>query len=170
MSKVGVYFGRLPLHNHEVALVVNRNSGLVIPQFHVHYYPTLTTSKDFDSSSLCQARAEFFDNQDTSVALIGQPNLQRFPPIPLQNREANVLAWTHWPLVATLKQKDTLFTAINKRKIRMHISLHKREHLGMKIPLNQGGHPNLMHISLNKREYLMMTLPLDKREHNQTLL
>ena len=58
-SKVVVYLGRSPLHNHDIALVLNRNSGLVIPQFHMHYDPPFTTTKDFDSSSFFQVRAGF---------------------------------------------------------------------------------------------------------------
>ena len=86
-SKVGVYLRRSPIHNHDVALGLNRDYGLVIPQLHVSYEPIFTTIKDFDSSSLCQARSGFLDDRDKpSVALIGQPNVQNFPPIPLQKR------------------------------------------------------------------------------------
>ena len=64
-SKVGVYLGRSPLHNHDVELVINRDSGLVNSQLHVRYEPLLTTNKEFDSSSLWQVRAIFFDERDT---------------------------------------------------------------------------------------------------------
>ena len=77
------------------------------------------------------------DNQDTpSVALIGHPNVQNFPPIPLNKREANVFTWIHWPLVATSNQMETLFATLNNRDTLMNISLHKREHPVMTLPLN----------------------------------
>ena len=82
------------------------------------------------------------DKRDTpSVALIGNPNVQHFPPIPLHKREANVLAWIHWPLIATINQRETLVSTLNKRETLMHISLHEKDHPVMKIPLNQGGIP-----------------------------
>ena len=51
--------GKYLLHNHDVALVLNRYYKLVSSQFHVRYYPLLTTTKEFDSLSLWQARAIF---------------------------------------------------------------------------------------------------------------
>ena len=36
-SKVGVYLGPSPMHNRNVALVLDLDTGLVIPQFHVLY-------------------------------------------------------------------------------------------------------------------------------------
>ena len=59
-SKSGMYLVQSPFHNHGVALVLNRNSILVRPQFHVRYDPLFTTNKDFDSSSLWQVRVGFF--------------------------------------------------------------------------------------------------------------
>ena len=47
-SKVRVYLGQYPLHNHESALVLNPDSVLVSPQFHVRYDLLFTTTKDFD--------------------------------------------------------------------------------------------------------------------------
>ena len=54
-----MYLRRSTLHNHDVVLVLNCDSGLVIPKFHVHYEPLFTTTKDFDSSSLWQERVRF---------------------------------------------------------------------------------------------------------------
>ena len=58
-SKVGVYLGQSTLHNHDVALVLNRDCGLVSPQLYVRYDPIFTTTKDFDLLSLWQVRAGF---------------------------------------------------------------------------------------------------------------
>ena len=93
-----------------------------------------------------QERYLLYDQDTPSVALIGQPTVQHFPPIPLQNREANVLACIHRPLASTINQRDTLVATINKRETLMKIYLLNRDHPVMKILLNQGEHPNLMHV------------------------
>ena len=36
-SRVGIYLGESPIHNRNVALVLNRNTGHVSPQFHVKF-------------------------------------------------------------------------------------------------------------------------------------
>ena len=51
--------GRYPLHNHDVALVLNRNICLVSPKLYALYDPLFTTTKDFDLSSLWQVRLGF---------------------------------------------------------------------------------------------------------------
>ena len=51
--------GRYPLHNHDVALVLNCNICLVSPKLYALYDPLFTTTKDFDLSSLWQARPVF---------------------------------------------------------------------------------------------------------------
>ena len=159
-----MYLRRSTLHNHDVVLVLNCDSGLVIPKFHVHYEPLFTTTKDFDSSSLWQERVRF-------VWLAGH-NLSRADRLskcaalsthPYPHDGGNVLAWIHQPLVATLNQRETLVSNIDKRETLMKDSLHKREHPLMKSSLNQGYHPNLMHVYLNKREHPMMKFPLNKR-------
>ena len=81
-----MYLGRYTLHNQDVALVLNRNYGLVSPQLHVRYEPLLTTTKDYDSSSLWQAREVFFlreghtlsctDREAKRVALYTHPYTQ----------------------------------------------------------------------------------------------
>ena len=166
-----MYLGQSPLHNHDAALFLNRNSSLVIPQLCVWYDPLFTTNKEFDSSSLWQVRAGFFNKQETPpVALIGQPNVKHFPPTPLHKRQANMFNWIHWPLLANLSQRETIVASLNKRETLIHIYLHKRDHPVMKILLNQGGHPNLMRIYLNKRNHPIMKLTINKRGHLQTIL
>ena len=64
-SKVGMYLGRYPLHNHDIALVFNWDSVLVSPQFHVRYDHLFTTTKYFDFSSLWQIRGGFFSMNRT---------------------------------------------------------------------------------------------------------
>ena len=41
-AEVGIYIGRLPHHNRNVGLVLNRKTGLVSPQFHKNMMTTLT--------------------------------------------------------------------------------------------------------------------------------
>ena len=57
--KFRLYLGQSPLHNHDDALFLNRDSGLVIPKFHVRYDSLFTTTKYFDLLSLWQVRAVF---------------------------------------------------------------------------------------------------------------
>jgi hypothetical protein len=45
-SSIGVYLGRSPLHSKEIALVLNLNTGLVSPQFHVKLDSTFQTLKE----------------------------------------------------------------------------------------------------------------------------
>ena len=40
---VGIYLGQSPIHNRNVALVLHRNTGHVIPQFHVKFDPSFHT-------------------------------------------------------------------------------------------------------------------------------
>ena len=50
-SRVGIYLGHSPLHGKNVALILDRMTGLVSPQFHVRYDPQFHTVKQdyFDS-------------------------------------------------------------------------------------------------------------------------
>ena len=50
-SRVGIYLGHSPLHGKNVALILDRTTGLVSPQFHVKYDPQFHTVKQdyFDS-------------------------------------------------------------------------------------------------------------------------
>ena len=42
-ARVGIYLGRSPIHNRNVALVLHRNTGHVSPQFHVKFNPSFHT-------------------------------------------------------------------------------------------------------------------------------
>ena len=57
--KFGVYLVQYPSHNHDITLVLNHDSSLVIPQFHVRYDPLFTTTKYFDLPSLWKGIAGF---------------------------------------------------------------------------------------------------------------
>ena len=50
-SRVGIYLGHSPYHGKNVALILDRTTGLVSPQFHVRYDPQFHTVKQdyFDS-------------------------------------------------------------------------------------------------------------------------
>jgi hypothetical protein len=54
-----VYLGKFPQHGQNVALVLNRETGLVSPQFHVAFDPTFDTVKDITVKSKWQLRAGF---------------------------------------------------------------------------------------------------------------
>ena len=63
-----------PLQNHDVALVLNRNSGLVRPQLHVCYEPLITTTKLFYFSSLWKVRAGFAWRAGHTLSRSGMPD------------------------------------------------------------------------------------------------
>ena len=48
-ARVGIYLGRSPQHARSVALVLNPETGLVSPQFHVRFDPSFDTVKDLYS-------------------------------------------------------------------------------------------------------------------------
>ena len=58
-STPGIYLGRSPLHGRNVALVLNRDTGLVSPQFHVAFDPSFDTVKSITSKSRWQEQAGF---------------------------------------------------------------------------------------------------------------
>ena len=58
-ARVGVYIGKSPQHSRNVALVLDRTTGLVSPQFHVAFDPSFDTVKDIISPSMWQAKAGF---------------------------------------------------------------------------------------------------------------
>eukprot|EP00978_Attheya_sp_CCMP212_P041077 scaffold231074_cov49-Attheya_sp.AAC.1 len=58
-SRVGIYIGRSPQHGRNVALVLDRVTGLVSPQFHVQYDPSFHTVKQDTFDSTWQIKAGF---------------------------------------------------------------------------------------------------------------
>ena len=64
-SKAGIYIGRSPHHGRNVSLVLDRDTGLVSPQFHVAFDPTFDTVKDIKTKSMWQIRAGFVTQRET---------------------------------------------------------------------------------------------------------
>ncbi|KAI2497426.1 hypothetical protein MHU86_17084 [Fragilaria crotonensis] len=62
-SRAGVYLGRSPQHGRNVALVMDRDTALVSPQFHVAYDATFDTVKNVKTKSSWQLRAGFVTSQ-----------------------------------------------------------------------------------------------------------
>jgi hypothetical protein len=58
-----VYLGRLPQHGRNVALVMDRDTALVSPQFHVVFYATFDTMKTIKTRLSWQLRAGFVTTQ-----------------------------------------------------------------------------------------------------------
>ena len=58
-AELGIYLGPSPVHNRNVALILNPASGLVSPQFHVRFDPELTTAPDIKSKSCWKYSAGF---------------------------------------------------------------------------------------------------------------
>ena len=58
-SRIGIYLGRSPHHAKNVALVLDRESGLVSPQFHVAYDSAFDSVREGDLNSNWQLKAGF---------------------------------------------------------------------------------------------------------------
>jgi hypothetical protein len=58
-SKVGIYIGRSPQHGRNVALVLDRTTGLVSPQFHVKFDPSFQSVQKDEYDSIWQSKAGF---------------------------------------------------------------------------------------------------------------
>jgi len=65
-ANVGIYLGRSPQHQRNVALVLNLSTGHVSPQFHVSFDPTFETIKDqeYPVKSLWQFKAGFIRERE----------------------------------------------------------------------------------------------------------
>ena len=66
-SRVGIYLGRSPIHGKNVALVLDRATGLVSPQFHVKYDPQFQTVKQDELDSNWQIRAGFMADPNSKA-------------------------------------------------------------------------------------------------------
>ena len=58
-SNPGIYLGVSPVHDRNVALVLDRDTGLASPQFHVAFDPRFDTAKDITTESKWQLKAGF---------------------------------------------------------------------------------------------------------------
>jgi transposase InsO family protein len=88
-SRVGIYLGRSPQHARSVALVLNPESGLVSPQFHISFdssFQTLDPKRGEASvTSMWQEKAGFVELQATrnvpnEANLEGEPSPQIHKP------------------------------------------------------------------------------------------
>ena len=66
-AKAGVYLGKSPQHGRNVALVMDRDSALVSPQFHVAFDTTFDTVKGIRTKSSWQVKAGFVTTQKEST-------------------------------------------------------------------------------------------------------
>jgi hypothetical protein len=55
-SKIGIYLGRSPNHSRNVALILDRVTGLVSPQFHISFDPSFDTVKKDNFDILWQQK------------------------------------------------------------------------------------------------------------------
>jgi hypothetical protein len=63
-SRVGIYVGQSPIHAQNVALVLDRQTGYVSPQFHVAFDPSFHTVKEDQFDSLWQVKAGFVSQRE----------------------------------------------------------------------------------------------------------
>lgn len=82
-AHVGIYLGRSPHHARNVALVLDRNTGLVSPQFHVAFDSAFDSVRSMDLSSSWQLRAGFvtrnhrIEQMGDKKARVGDPESHR---------------------------------------------------------------------------------------------
>jgi Reverse transcriptase (RNA-dependent DNA polymerase) len=92
-AKVGIYLGRSPQHAQSVALVLNLETGLVSPQFHVTFDPTFQTMrKQFQNNvplSHWQYKAGFVNKPDDTSIIAPDTNQPR--------KSSNKLTTLHRP-------------------------------------------------------------------------
>ena len=62
-SRAGIYLGRSPQHGRNVALVMDRDSALMSPQFHVAHDANFDTVKGMKTKSSWQLKAGFVTSQ-----------------------------------------------------------------------------------------------------------
>ena len=67
-ARVGIYLGQSPIHNRNVALVLNRHTGHVSPQFHVRFDRSFHTLQQEQLTATWQVSTFFADAKRT-----GQP-------------------------------------------------------------------------------------------------
>jgi hypothetical protein len=68
-SKVGIYLGRSPQHARSIALVLDRDTALVSPQFHVVFDPSFHTCKQDEFDSRWQLKAGFIAQREPVPAI-----------------------------------------------------------------------------------------------------
>ena len=107
-ARVGIYLGQSPIHNKSVALVLNRFTGHVSPQFHVKMDPGFYSLKQERLISFWQQKTYFtdaleqgepatrnelegkrepmFSNKEIALELQSQPTLRELPTLELQSQ------------------------------------------------------------------------------------
>ena len=96
-ARIGIYLGKSPRHNRNVALILNRETGLVSPQFHILCDNNFTTVKDDKTPSNWLVKAGFVAQKhvinERANQLSNEPatKIQISPlPTPEGVRETNV--------------------------------------------------------------------------------
>ena len=66
-SRVGIYLGRYLQHSQSVALMLEKNTGLVSPQFHLSFDPSFYTVKQDKLDSKCELKAGFVTQREPNA-------------------------------------------------------------------------------------------------------
>ena len=99
-SRVGVYLGMSPLHGRNVALVLDRDSGHVSPQFHVALDAAFDTIKQITTKSNWQNKAGFVAQREATNAKKRPAPIERHvrfqptgaPSVPIRTPEGGTMA------------------------------------------------------------------------------
>ena len=86
-AKVGIYLGRSPQHARSVALVLDRRTALVSPQFHVHFDPSFQTVKQDEMDSQWQLKAGFVTQKEIV------PPVTMIPTADLPTNKRKTIQW-----------------------------------------------------------------------------
>ena len=78
-SRVGIYIGPSPQHARNVALVMDRATGLVSPQFHVKFDPSFQSVKDDNQPQTWQYKAGLVSQRESANAPMARQNQQLQP-------------------------------------------------------------------------------------------
>ncbi len=87
-SRVGIYLGRSPQHARSVALVLDRKTGLVSPQFHIKFDPSFQTVKTDEFDSQWQLKTGFVGIKTKEPTSMTQNVLKRSTPSEGEKRNA----------------------------------------------------------------------------------
>jgi hypothetical protein len=145
-SRVGIYLGKSPAHSRNVALVLDRTTGLVSPQFHVKFDHSFHTVMQDELDSRWQDRAGFIKQEPKEKPKAKKQKSKRTkkpkhskragargptqPHIPNEERESSNEAITGAP-----RQEGAMPAQEGAGPVRDQINLGKRTQDQLQLPL-----------------------------------
>ena len=123
-SKVGVYLGPSPMHNRNVALVLDLDTGLVSPQFHVLYDTEFRTVADDTTIPAWKVKAGFLSERELEIS---KQNKDKTPVI-IPGLDSNLRAIeAKRKEMSTPEGDDNNPTTIKRQKISGTNTIHLKD-------------------------------------------